>query len=81
MVKLDPRVYLGVTLRHKMRKGKLYPREDRRSVGVKEEKILALSSGWARVGWGSGNELTEYTENLTFFLVLADRNNLAPVRS
>lgn len=64
----------------KMRKGKLYPRGDRRNVGVEEEKISALSLGWARVGWGSGNEMTEYTENLKFFLVLADRNNLALVR-
>lgn len=80
MVKSDPRACLGVTLRDKMRKGKLYPREDRRSVGVEEEKILALSLVWARVGWGSGNELTEYMENLKFFLILADKNSLAPVR-
>ena len=46
---------LDVTLKDKMRKVKVCTREDRRSMGVEDGKILALSPG--RVGWGRGNEL------------------------
>lgn len=66
-------------IRDKMRKGKLYTREDR-SLGVGEGNILALSPSTARVGWSSGNELTECAENLKLFLGLADRNSLSPAR-
>lgn len=62
-----------------MRKGKLYTREDR-SLGVGEGNILALSPSTARVGWSSGNELTECAENLKLSLGLADRNSLSPAR-
>lgn len=63
-----------------MRKGKLYTREDRSSLGVGEGEILALSPSKTRVGWSSGDELIECAGNLTFFLGLADRNSLSPAR-
>lgn len=56
MIKSDPVVCLDVTLRHKIRKVKLYTTEDRRSLRGGGGEILALSPRGAGVEWGSGNE-------------------------